>query len=220
MAVYNEKDSLLKVLEKIKKVDIGFEKEIIIVDGCSTDGTREILEKLKEQNVHIILEEKRNGKGYALRLGFAKARGDIILVQDADLEIDPFDYPFLLKPITEGKNDVVFGSRFLKGRGKTGFVNYLGNRFVTMIANILFKTHLTDIETCYKVFKADLIKKTQFSCNGFDFDAELTSQFLKRRIDIKEVPISYNPRNKKEGKKLHWTVAIPSILTMIKCRFR
>lgn len=220
IAVYNEKDSILKVLERINKVETGLKKEIIIIDGCSTDGTREILKQIKADNIKIILEDKRNGKGYALRQGFTKVSGDIILIQDADLEIDPFDYPELLKPILEDSYKVVYGSRFLKGRGNTNMVSYFGNRLVTMAANILFNTRLTDMETCYKVFEADVIKGVEFSCNGFDFDAEFTCGILKKRIPIKEVPITYNPRGKSEGKKLHWTVALPSLAVILKRRFK
>jgi len=219
MAVYNEKDSILKVLERINKVDTGLKKEIIIVDGCSTDGTREILKQLNSDNIKVVLEDKRNGKGFALRQGFAKAGGDIILIQDADLEIDPFDYPQLLKPILDGSHKVVFGSRFLKGRGSTNLINYLGNRFVTMVANILFNARLTDMETCYKVFRADLIRESEFRCNGFDFDAELACAFFKIKAPIKEVAISYSPRRRSQGKKLHWTVALPSLAAIFRCRF-
>lgn len=220
MAIYNEKESLLQVLEKIDKVDIGLEKEIIIVDGCSTDGTRDILRQIEAPNIKIIFENKRSGKGSALRLGFANAEGDIILIQDADLEIDPFDYPLLLKPILIGDSNVVYGSRFLRGRGRTNLINYLGNRFVTMVVNILFNTHLTDMETCYKVFRTEVIKDMEFLCRGFDFDAELTALILKKGMKIQEVPITYNPRNRREGKKLRWTVGISSLLAIIRIWFK
>ncbi len=219
MAVYNEKDSILEVLHKIKDVRIGLNKEIIIVDGCSHDGTREILKALDDPRIKVLFEEQRNGKGAALRLGFSQASGDIILIQDADREIDPYEYPLLLEPILKGESEVVFGSRFKKGRGKTDPINYLGNRFVTWVANTLFAAHLTDIETCYKLFKRGIIAGMRFSCSGFDFDAELTSLILKKGISISEVPISYNPRSKDEGKKLHWTVVLPSLLAIIRCRF-
>jgi glycosyltransferase involved in cell wall biosynthesis len=220
IAVYNEKDNLLQVLEKIEKVDIGLDKEIIIVDGCSTDGTRQILERIDNPNVKVIFEKKRRGKGAALREGFANTRGDIILIQDADLEIDPFAYPLLLKPILAGEADVVYGSRFLKGKGRADLINYLGNRFVTMAANILFGTHLTDMETCYKVFRPEVIEGMKFLCNGFDYDAELTASILKKRIKISEVAINYEPRNRKEGKKLHWTAGLTSLWAIIRCRLQ
>lgn len=219
MAVYNEKDSILKVLERINKVDTGLKKEIIIVDGCSTDGTREILKGINDDSINVIFEDKRRGKGFALRQGFAKAQGDIILIQDADLEIDPFDYPALLRPILDGSFDVVYGSRFLNGRGSTNIINYLGNRFVTMVANILFGVWLTDMETCYKVFRRSMIGGVELICNGFDIDAELTCVFLKMGLPIKEVAISYSPRRRSQGKKLHWTVVLPSLAAIFRCKF-
>ena len=222
IAVYNEKDSLSKVLEKIRDIDIGLEKEVIIVDGCSTDGTRDILKERQSRDTYlkVIFEEEKNGKGLALRKGFAVATGDIILIQDADLEIDPVDYPVLLAPILGGSSDIVYGSRFLKGRGKLNHINYFGNRFVTTIANIFFGANLTDIETCYKVFRPSLIKDMDFSCDGFDFDAELTSMFLRKRYKIHEVPITYNPRSRRQGKKLRWTVALPSLAAILRCKFK
>lgn len=221
MAVYNEKENLTKVLEKIQQVQTPLEKEIIIVDGCSNDGTRELLEKINSDNdnIRVIFEKKRNGKGAALRLGFKYVTGDIILIHDADLEINPFEYPALLKPILEHRSEIVYGSRFMYGRGKTNIISYWGNRLMTAVANILFNVHLTDIETCYKVFKADLIDGLKFSCNGFDLDAELTALFLKNGQKILELPISYSPRDKKEGKKLHWLAAIPSLIAIIRCKF-
>ena len=222
IAVYNEKDSLVKVLEKIRNVEIGLEKEIIIVDGCSTDGTRDILKdrQSRDNYLKVIFEAEKNGKGSALRKGFAVATGDIILIQDADLEIDPVDYPVLLSPILDGSSDIVYGSRFLNGRGKLNYINYFGNRFVTTVANIFFGGNLTDIETCYKVFRPGLIKDMDFLCNGFDFDAELTAMFLKKRYTIREVPITYDPRNRQQGKKLRWTVALPSLAAIIRCKFK
>ena len=219
MAVYNEKNCILQILEKVKNVEIGLQKEIIIVDGFSTDGTRDILRCLKGDNIKVIYESKRAGKGIALRTGFEHAEGDVIILQDADLEVSPLDYSLLLKPIMERRAEVVYGSRFLKGRGKASLINFIGNSFVTWVVNLLFFVKLSDIETCYKVFKSYLIKDMLFCCRGFDFDAELTSCFLKKKIKIYEVPISYNPRNKKEGKKLHWSAAIPSIRAIIKKRF-
>lgn len=221
MAIYNEKENVIKVLERMQQVQTPLAKEIIIVDGCSNDGTRELLEKIKSDNdnIRVILEKKRNGKGAALRLGFKYATGEIILIQDADLEINPFEYPALLEPILQNRSKIVYGSRFMYGRGKTDIISYWGNRLMTTVANILFNACLTDIETCYKVFKADLIDNFKFSCNGFDLDAELTALFLKNGQKILELPISYTPRNKKEGKKLHWLAGISSLITIIKCKF-
>lgn len=221
MAIYNEKENLTKVLERMQQVATPLKKEIIIVDGCSNDGTRELLEKINSDNynIRVVYEKKRNGKGAALRLGFKYATGDIILIQDADLEINPFEYPALLKPILEHRSEIVYGSRFMYGRGKTNIISFWGNRLMTAAINILFNVHLTDIETCYKVFKADLIDGFKFSCNGFDLDAELTALFLKNEQKILELPISYTPRDKKGGKKLHWLAGISSLIAIIKCKF-
>ena len=220
MAVYNERESIEKVLEKIQKVDVGLEKEIVIVDGRSTDGTREILKNIRDDRIKVIFEDEKRGKGAALRTGFKSATGDIILIQDADLEIDPFEYPGLLEPILKNESDIVYGSRFSRGRGRTSAVTYFGNRLMTIAANILFNVRLTDIETCYKVFKAECLGGLEFSCNGFDFDAELTAAFLRNKRKILEIPISYNPRNKKDGKKLHWTAGLSSMRALIRGRFR
>jgi len=219
MAVYNERDNIEKVLEKIFKVETGLDREIIIVDGCSTDGTKEALNKIARSDIKVIFQEKKNGKGAALRIGFECAKGDIILIQDADLEIDPAEYPNLLRPILENKTQIVYGSRFLKGRGMTNAINYFGNRLMTATMNILFGTKLTDIETCYKVFCSDIIKKFDFLCNGFDLDAELTALFLKDKRTIMEVPINYNPRNRKDGKKLHWMTGLSSLAAIIRTKF-
>lgn len=219
MAVYNENKSLPEVLKRIYAAETGMEKEIIIVDGCSTDGTREFLRSVRDDNVRVIFEEKKNGKGAALQLGFKAASGDIILIQDADLEIDPAEYPALLAPILSGESNVVYGSRFARGRGRANIVSYLGNRLMTVTANILFYSRLTDIETCYKVFRAGLIKDFVFLCRNFDFDAELTAMFLKSGSLITEVPISYNPRRKKDGKKLHWTTAFTTLKALMRVKF-
>jgi len=219
MAVYNERDSLPTVLKKIRDLETGLKKEIIIVDGCSTDGTKDILQGIKDRDIKVIFEEKKSGKGAALQLGFRAATGDIILIQDGDLEIEPFEYPALLKPLMENSCDIVYGSRFMNGKGRTKIVSYLGNKAMTLTANILFNARLTDIETCCKIFRRDIIKDMKFTCSGFDFDAELTALFLKSGRHIVEMPIDYKPRNKQEGKKLHWLSGVTSLSAIWRCWF-
>lgn len=217
--VYNEKDTLLEVLKQIDEVDIPLEKEIIVLDGCSTDGTREILRKLQYKNTRVIFEEGRLGKGFAVRRGFREATGNILLIQDADLELNPKEYPKLLKPIIDGNCKVVYGSRFLRGRGLTNWGSYIGNRVVTAAINMFFFSNLTDFGTAYKVFCSSVIRDLSLCCNSFDFDAEITAKILKKGYHIKEVSVCYTPRDKKHGKKLHWLVGFRVLLSVIWCRF-
>ena len=219
--VYNERGTIGIVLEKVKAVKlIDIKKEIIVVDGCSTDGTREfLLELCQKENFLLIREEQRLGKGMALRNAFNNLTGDIVLIQDADLETNPDEYPALLKPILEGKATVVYGSRFKKGRGKTLWGSYLGNWAVTLFMNLLFFSKLSDVATVYKVFKRDVIEDFNFECKGFDFDVEITVKILKSGNNILEIPISYNPRRAKDGKKLHWFVGIRALYLIFKYRF-
>ncbi len=217
--VYNERDTISEVLKQIDAIDLPLEKEIIILDGCSTDGTKEILRGLEYKNIKVIFESERLGKGYAVRRGFKEATGDIFLIQDADLELDPKEYPNLLKPILDGETEVVFGSRFLNGRGNTRIGSLLGNKVVAWFVNMLYFSRLTDIGTCYKVFKATVIKTMKFDCNSFDFDAEITVKILKKGFKISEIPIGYNPRTKDQGKKLHWLIGIKILLICLKYRF-
>lgn len=217
---YNEEKTMGKVLDKVLDVPLSFEKEIIVVDGNSSDGTREILAQYQDThpNIKVIFEEKREGKGAAIRKGFKAAKGDVLLIQDADLELDPSEYPNLLRPIEEGAADVVYGSRFKRGRGLTSIGSYIGNQTITWLVNILFFKLLTDIATCYKVFKKSAIENINLSCNGFDFDAEFTCQLLKNGKSIVEIPVDYVPRSREEGKKLNWTAGVTSIKIILKSR--
>lgn len=216
--VYNEKKTILEIIRRINEVDIGIKKEIIIVDGCSTDGTKEILNKLKRDDLKVIYEEKRMGKGAALRRGFKEAQGDIILIQDADLEVNPVEYPYLLNPILTGHKQVVFGSRFLKGKGRTRLGSYIGNQLITWAVNVLFFVHLSDIATCHKVFLSDALKKFNLNSNGFEIEAEITINIIKSGLEIYEIPIDYLPRSYQDGKKLHWSVGFKVLLSIIKFR--
>ena len=217
--VYNEKDTILEVLEHVRAVDLP--KEIIVVDDYSTDGTREILKALTLSNdLKVILQSKNMGKGAALRAGFAAVSGDIVIVQDADLEYDPAEYANLIQPILANKADVVFGSRFLGGPHRVLlFWHSIGNRILTTLSNMLTDLNLTDMETCYKVFRADLLKKITLRENRFGFEPEFTAKVNKARCRIYEVPISYSGRDYSEGKKIGWKDGIAAIYFILKYRF-
>jgi glycosyltransferase involved in cell wall biosynthesis len=219
--VRNERDTIVQVLERVRDVDCGMPKEIIVVDGASTDGTREVLLGLADwPELVLVLEEEARGKGRAVRTGFDRASGDIIMVQDADLELDPAQIPSLLGPLTETEAPVVFGSRFKgRGRGDTAPVSYAGNMILTWAADALFLTRLTDILTCYKVLRADVVRALDLRCDGFDFDAEITCRLLRDGYPIVELPVSYEPRTVDEGKKLTTGVGWSVLRAILRVRF-
>ncbi len=216
---FNERTTIAEVLKRVCAVDVGLEKEIIVLDGCSNDGTRELLQEIATPPIRLILEEKRMGKGAAVRRGFEEATGDILLIQDADLELHPREFPALIAPILQGEAQVVFGSRFSKGRGDTNRGSYLGNWIVTWATNLLFGTWLTDMCTGHKVFQADFIRSVPLVCNGFDFDAELTTKTLRRGLKIREIPVAYAPRGRQAGKKLRWSAGFRVLFTILRYRF-
>jgi glycosyltransferase involved in cell wall biosynthesis len=217
--VYNEKDTILAVLDRIRQVNLP--KEMIVVDDCSTDGTRELLESLPaESDLQIIFQPENKGKGAALRRGFSAVSGDIVVIQDADLEYDPAEYPLLIGPILANKADVVYGSRFLGGPHRVLFFwHSLGNRILTMLSNMLTDLNLTDMETCYKVFRAEILKRITLRENRFGFEPEFTAKVSKRRYRIFEVPISYSGRDYSEGKKIGWKDGIAALYFILKYRF-
>ncbi|MCI0470609.1 MAG: glycosyltransferase family 2 protein [Candidatus Aminicenantes bacterium] len=217
----NEIHTIAELLDQVDRVDFGYQKEIIIIDGNSSDGTQDIIKTFaaKRDYVTFIPEKKPEGKGKAVRKGIDRSTGDIVIIQDGDLEVSPFELPKLIEPIVKGENEVVYGSRFLDGRGQTPWISYLGNKFVTQLMNILFFTRLTDIVTCHKVIKRSVLNGIVLKARSFDFDSEITALILKKKIPIKELPIKYIPRTVAEGKKLHWSVGFKVALSIFKSRF-
>lgn len=216
---FNEERTIEEILKQVQAT--GLPQEIIVVDDGSTDATREILSHLDGQgNVRVLLHDHNQGKGAAVRTGLIHATGDIMLIQDADLEYDPRDYPALLQPIEEGKAKAVYGSRFLGGPRRTMFFwHMIGNRFLTLVTNILFDTILSDMETCYKVFTADIAANLNLKSAGWGFDPEITAKILRQGVRIYEVPISYAGREFEEGKKIDWQDGFTVLWTLIKYRF-
>jgi len=218
--VYNERATIREILNRVRAVDVGMEKEIIVVDDGSTDGTRELLrEEEARGDILLVFHERNQGKGAAVRTGIERASGDIILIQDADLEYDPRDYPQLLQPLIEGKASVVYGSRFLGPRKAMLFWHALGNKFLTLVTNILYDSILSDMETGYKAFRAEVIKGIPLRSRRFEFEPEVTAKILKRGHRIYEVPISYTGREYHEGKKITWRDGFIALWTLIKYRF-
>ncbi|MBV9120342.1 MAG: glycosyltransferase family 2 protein [Chloroflexi bacterium] len=222
MPVYNEKATIRQIIDKVLAVEL--DKELIVVDDGSTDGTREILEELApgfgpEQDVHIYFLDRNRGKGSAVRYGIARASGDALVVQDADLEYDPEEFHNLLEPYNKGRAAVVYGSRFLGGHRTLYYWTTLGNKFLTWLTNVIYNTNLTDMETCYKLFSLEVLREITLKCQRFDFEPEVTAKILKRGVHIYEVPISYMGREYSEGKKIGATDAWEAVKTLVKYRF-
>ncbi|MBZ0318254.1 MAG: glycosyltransferase family 2 protein [Anaerolineae bacterium] len=218
---YNEVQFIRPVLERV--LAVGLADEVIIVDDGSTDGTLEVLDAIEQAgyaHVRILRHPHNKGKGAALVTGFAAASSDILLIQDADFEYDPREYPVLLRPLHEGITSVVYGSRFLGGARKAmNFWNMVANKSLTLVTNVLYNTIISDMETCYKVFRAEVVKDMKIRAHGFEFEPEFTAKVLKQGLRIYEVPISYNGREWNEGKKIKWTDAPKALWTLIKYRF-
>ena len=216
MPVHNEVHTIREALRQVQAVDL--EKEIIIVDDCSSDGTREILSQIADDEVKVVYHDQNTGKGAAIRTALPYVTGDIIVIQDGDLEYDPADYPKLIEPIVEGRASVVYGSRFLGEITNMHFWNYIANKILALTASLLFLNRITDEGTCYKVFRADVLKGLNLKCTGFDFCPEVTAKVRKRGYRIVEVPISYHGRSSDEGKKIRWQDGLKAFLTLIKYR--
>lgn len=212
---YNEIDTIAEVLDRVRAVDIP--KEIIVADDCSTDGTREFLRA--QEDVTLVENACNIGKGASIRAALEKVTGEIVLIQDADLEYDPNDYPELIRPIVEGRADMVYGTRFARGRPKMRTANYLANRLFAWLATVLYRTRISDEATCYKAFRADLITSLDLRCRRFEFCPEVTARLLKRGARYTEVPVNYHARSREEGKKITWWDGITCIWTLIKFRF-
>jgi glycosyltransferase involved in cell wall biosynthesis len=234
MPVYNEIGTLIEIVRRVRAVkravEVGygiengsvveFDREIVIVDDGSTDGSQDVMKRLEsEPDVVVVLHERNQGKGGAVCTGLQHASGDVLLIQDADLEYDPRDYPALLKPIVEGRSKVVYGSRFRGGPTRTMFFwHMIGNHFLTLVTNILFNTILSDMETGYKVFTREVAEQLDLRSPGWGFDPEITAQILKHGHRIYEVPISYTGREFEEGKKISWRDGLTVLWTLVRCR--
>jgi glycosyltransferase involved in cell wall biosynthesis len=218
MPVYNEKNTIQEILRQVRSVEIP--KEIIMVDDGSTDGTTEILSGMaKDDAVKILYHDRNRGKGAAIRTGLPHATGELIIIQDADLEYDPRDYPALIQPILEGRAQVVYGSRFLGPHKAMLFWHSVANNVLTLITNILYDTTLTDMETCYKLFESEILRGIPINARGFEFEPEITAKVLRRGYRIYEVPISYTGREYDEGKKIKFRDAVTALFSLIRYRF-
>jgi glycosyltransferase involved in cell wall biosynthesis len=217
--VYNEINTIREILRRVKEVSI--DKEILIVDDFSTDGTREYLKSIEgEEGIRVFYHQENMGKGSAIRTAIGEARGDVVIIQDADLEYDPRDYDKLIKPIMEGKASVVYGSRYSNPENELPLTRFkIGVLVLTAMANLLYGAGITDEATCYKVFKADVIKRIPLKCKRFEFCPEVTAKVRKRGYRIEEVPISFKFRTAKEGKKIGWRDGVEAVIALLKYRF-
>lgn len=219
MPVYNEIATIHEIIRRVKRVQL--EKELIIVDDYSTDGTREYLKSFHDPDVRVFFHARNQGKGAALQTGFSEVTGEVVVIQDADLEYDPEEYLRLIKPIVDNRADVVYGSRFLTGseRRVLLFWHSLGNKFLTFLSNMITDLNLTDMETCYKMFRADVLKTIKVEQQGFGFEPEFTVKVAKNKYRIYEVGISYNGRDYSEGKKIGWKDGVAVLWYLVKYRF-
>jgi glycosyltransferase involved in cell wall biosynthesis len=219
--VYNERNTVVEVVRRMRAVELpdGIEREIIVVDDGSTDGTRDVLRQLGDSTVRVVAHEHNRGKGAAVRTGLALANGDYVLIQDADLEYDPDDWPRLIAPVLRGRARAVYGSRFTGERRNMLLLHWIGNRMLSLVTNVLFNSTLSDMETCYKLVDRSLLSDLGLRSDRFDIEPEITAKILKRGIRIYEVPISYTGREFDEGKKITWRDGFAALWTLVKFRF-
>ena len=218
MPVYNEAATVEEIIRRVLAVPL--RTQLIVVDDCSTDGTRDILARLQpELRFTLLLQPENRGKGAALRTGFASVRGDLVVIQDADLEYSPEEFPMLIALICEGRADVVYGSRFLGRHRVFLFTHYLGNRLLTLLTNVLYNTMLSDMETCYKVMRTEVMRSMTLRSDGFGIEPELTAKIFKRGYRVYEIPITYDGRGYEEGKKITWRDGFVALWVLMKYRF-
>jgi len=218
MPVYNERTTIDEIIRRVLAVNIRI--ELIVVDDCSTDGTRDRLQELSRTlSFTLVLQPKNGGKGSALRAGFERVSGDLVVIQDADLEYSPEEYPELIELICRGRADVVYGSRFIGRHRVFLFTHYVGNRILTLLTNVLYNTMLTDMETCFKVMRVEVLRSMTLRSDRFGIEPELTAKIFKRGYRVYEVPITYDGRGYDEGKKITWKDGIDAVWTLLKYRF-
>jgi glycosyltransferase involved in cell wall biosynthesis len=217
--VYNERNTVAEILRRIRAVKLPLEVEVVVVDDGSTDGTEKVLSALQDSTVRVITHERNRGKGAAVRTGMASAKGDLLVIQDADLEYDPEDWRRLLEPILRGKAKVVYGSRFTGERKNILPSHWVGNRFLVLVTNLLYRSTLSDMETCYKLFDRSVLEGITINSDRFEFEPEITAKLLRRGYRIYEVPVSYAGREPSEGKKITWHDGIGALVTLIRYRF-
>jgi glycosyltransferase involved in cell wall biosynthesis len=217
--VFNERSTVAEIVRRMRSVELPVEREIVVVDDGSDDGTGDVLTQLRDSTVRVVKHARNQGKGAAIRTGLETSSGDLVLVQDADLEYDPDDWPRLLAPVLKGRARVVYGSRFTGERRNMLFLHWVGNRFLSLVTNVLYNSTLSDMETCYKLFDRRVLDGVRLQADRFDFEPEFTAKVLRRGIRIYEVPISYAGREPSEGKKITWYDGVIALWTLVKYRF-
>ncbi len=218
--VFNERNTVGEAIRRVREAPLPIDREIIVIDDGSDDGTRDILNRLRDSTVRVISYPNNRGKGAAVRRGIEEAKGDVIVVHDADLEYDPRDFGKLLRPLLEGQARVVYGSRFTGERRNMFFWHWVGNRFLSLVTNVLYNTTLSDMETCYKMFDAELLRSLRLTANRFEFEPEVTAKVLRLGERIWEVPITYAGRELDEGKKITWRDGIPALKVLVTTRLQ